>query len=168
MTLQTLDRWTLEHETAVFLSLHGRTIVFISEELGRSKEFVSHAINSPQGRELKEEFIKKIRERSIALVSDKVVDLTNRALEQLEKTLDCDDFLITSSHKRHQDRMAINLLRISVGMLEERAKPDAAPLDNVMSRKLIEALEKSNKVFENGRGDGGIIQDAEFEVEEVG
>ena len=166
MALQTLDKWTLEHETAVFLSLSGRTIASISEELGRCKEFVSHAINSPQGRDLKEEFIKKIRERAIDLVSDKVVSLTNRALEQLAKTLDCDDFLLTSSHKRHQDRMAINLLRISVGMLEEKTKPDAAPLDNVMSRKLIEALEKSNKVFANGRGDGGVIHEAEFVVED--
>ena len=166
MNLQALDRWTLEHETAVFLHLSGRTMVYICNELGRSNDFVSHAINSPQGRELKEEFIKKIRERSIALVSDKVVSLTNRALEQLAKTLDCDDFILTSSHKRHQDRMAISLLRISVGMLEERAKPDAAPLDNAMSRKLIEALEKSNKVFETGRGDGSLVQEAEFvEVE---
>ena len=142
-------------------------MVYICKELGRSNDFVSHAINSPQGRELKEEFIKKIRERSIALVSDKVVSLTNLALEQLEKTLECEDFLLTSSHKRHQDRMAISLLRISVGMLEERAKPDAAPLDNAMSRKLIEALEKSNKVFENGRGDGSLVQEAEFVEVEV-
>ena len=168
MSLQTIDKWTLEHETAVFLALSGRTLVAISEEIGRSKDFVANAVNSPQGRELKEEFIKKIRERSIVLVSDKVVALTNVALDKLAETLECDDFLLTSSHKRHQDRMAISLLRISVGMLEERAKPDAAPLDNAMSRKLIEALERSNKVFENGRGDGGIIQDAEFEVEEVG
>ena len=162
MSLQTLDKWTLEHETAVFLSLSGRTIASISDELGRSKDFVSHAINSPQGRDLKEDFIKKIRERAIDLVSDKVVSLTNVALEQLSKTLECDDFLLTSSHKRHQDRMAINLLRISVGMLEEKTKPDAAPLDNVMSSKLIKALERANLVFENGRGDGSVIHEAEF------
>ena len=106
-----LQNWTVNHETAVYMHLSGKGIVEVAKDLGRSPSFVRGAVDSPQGQEIRSEFFRNLREKMKESISSSLLMLAQTSLLRIAQTLNQEDFEITGSAKRHQDRVGLRCIK---------------------------------------------------------
>ncbi len=114
------------------------------------------------------EVVGRMREKMKEDIEGRLIHLVDDAVSRLAETLSYKDFVVGSDGKKHQDNIALGFLK-GVGMgiqqggngVGEKAQ---APLNEVLSERLINALEASNKADEIRQlGKGEVSTDAKFE-----
>ena len=123
------------------------------------------AVDSPQGQEIRVEFFRSLREKMKESISSNLLLLAQTSLLRIAQTLNEEELLVQSGSKRHQDRVALSVLKLVQD--REGDVKEVPPLDHEQSERLIRALEAANDASQKSIGDGSaVILDAEI-IEEV-
>ncbi len=183
MPTKLIKNWSLKHEAVVQMRLAGWPVPDIAKECRYSKVRVSQILGDPKAKLVVAETIERLRRKSEEQLEGKIIALSGDALDRLGETIRHEDFLLGSDAKKHQDNLSLGFLR-GAGVLNgmENGARDTvekkAPIDASLSKRLVEALEESNKadklrilkVREDAKEKEEIdeqIKEADFEIVEV-
>jgi hypothetical protein len=142
--LAPIKRWTVQHERVIHLHIVQKSNSEIAEETGLTKTRVSQIIVDPKGQEIVAGFIGKMREMTLINLDDGLITLAQTGMEKIAETINA-EFLLGSESKKHQDRLAMDLIKLVKGESANQVEQER-PLDAGMSKRLIEALESSLEV----------------------
>jgi len=161
-TLAPIVRWTVQHEQVVAMHIGGMSPEEISANIkikGKNPSVVriSQIISDPQARRIINEAMLKVRSQMMENLEDGVAVLAITALKRIAETINFPDFILGSDEKKHQDRLSLDLIKLVRG--DQAQVTEAPPLNEDLSRRLIEALEDSHAADE-------LIRDVPFEVVE--
>jgi len=143
----------------------------IAKESGYSKVRVSQILGDPKAKLVIAETVERLRRRMVEEVEGEIISLSREALKRIGETIQHEDFLLGGDAKKHQDNLSLNFLR-GAGILngaENGAKDQGkeAPIDPALSKRLVEALEESNKADKLREEANAVVEEAEVEPEEV-
>jgi Mor family transcriptional regulator len=149
-------KWTVEHEKIVAMHICQWSNEDIAEHFNLSKVQIYKVISDPQARKIINEAAMKIRSRMLDSLDEGMASLAVTAMKRISETLNFSDFVLGSDAKKHQDRLALDVIKVVQGSIS-RSEEEAKPLNEKLSKRLIEALEDSNAANE-------LIKEGEFEV----
>ena len=160
-TLAPIVHWTVKHEQVVAMHIGGMSNEEIAANIkikGKNPSLVrvSQILSDPQARQTIGKAIMQIRGQMMENLDDGLIVLAQTAMKRMAETINFPDFLLGSDEKRHQDRLSLDLVKLVYGNNQNQAE-DAPPLNEALSKRLIEALEQSNAADE-------LIKEAQFEV----
>ena len=163
-----IKRWSPKHELVVSLSIGTMSIDAISKETGYSSVRVAQILDDPQAHRIKQEVIARIKARMMENIDDGLAVLSEEAVKRLAQTINYDEFVLGSDAKKHQDNLSLGLLK-GVGFLNGdnyRGSEDSSksPLNERLSKQLIDALEDSTRAENLRQGKKEVIKEAEYEL----
>lgn len=129
----------------------------IAKELGYTPARISQIINSDHGQALVSRATERMRQRFEEEIEGHLVTLAHESVLRLKSTIEFDDFALGSDAKKHQDNVALQILK-GAGFLGSKSNDESksTQLTDALAGRLIDALEATKKVDE--------IHDAEYEV----
>lgn len=154
-TLAPIKRWTIQHEQIVAMRIGGMEVVDIAKVKKFTQARISQVLDDPQARRIINEAMMKVRSQMMENLDDGLAALADTAMKRMADTINFPDFVLGSDAKKHQDRLCLDLIKLVKG--DSIQAESAKPLDENLSRRLIEAIEQSNAAEE-------LIQEAQFEV----
>jgi len=157
-TLAPIAKWTIQHEQIVAMYIGGMLVGDIAKATGMTQARISQVIDDPQARRIINEAMLKVRSGMMENLDSGLAVLADKAMIQMAKTINFDDFVLGSDEKKHQDRLCLDLIKLVKG--DRIQTEDVPPLNEELSKRLIEALEDSNAADE-------LIQEGQFEIVET-
>lgn len=161
----------MKHEAVVQMRMAGWPVEDIAKESGYSKVRVSQILGDPKAKLVIAETITRLRKRMEEEVEGEIIALSRDALKRIGETIRHEDFLLGGDAKKHQDTLSLNFLR-GAGILNgmENGAKDAgekSPIDPALSKRLVIALEESNKADKLREEANAAVEEAEIEPEEA-
>lgn len=154
-------KWTSRHVLMCHLKGTGLwTNKAIAEYFGCSEVTVSQVLNTEQGKAELAAIQKNLRAGMADSINGRLLKLMDKGVERLAQTIDA-EFLPGSDPKKHQDNVALQLLKGKghlSGVADDGDGNNSAPtaLDRPLAQRLIAALEKSNeaeRIYNSSQGE---------------
>lgn len=156
-SLAPIAKWTIQHEQIVAMYIGGMLVGDIAKAKRMTQARISQILDDTQARRIINEAMLKVRAGMMENLDSGLAVLADKAMQQMALTINFDEFVLGSDAKKHQDRLCFDLIKLVKG---DAIQAEAVkPLDEDMSRRLIEALEDSKAASE-------LIREADFEVVE--
>ena len=158
---QLIRNWKPIHTKAVILHFGGLSNKAIAEECSFSEVWMYQILQTPQAQGILDRLLKRQLEQVDLDISDKIVLLAARSIQNIEKTV-LADIKPTSPEKKHQDHVGFELLdRAGYGKNGGGGQDEAGfSLSPAGEKRLAEAVEKATSVREKHRE----VLDADYEV----
>ncbi len=156
-TLAPIAKWTIQHEQIVALYIGNMGVGDIARAKKMTQARISQILDDPQARRIINEAMMKVRSQMMENLDDGLAALADTAMRRMAETINFEEFVLGSDAKKHQDRLCLDLIKLVKG--DQIQAENIKPLDEDMSRRLIEALEDSKAANE-------LIQEGQFEVVE--
>ena len=171
-SLAPIINWKPRHENIVVLHLNGWSNIAIADYMGITPVRVHQVLQDPQAQAVIRATMSRVRENLSAETADRLLELTEKAVERIAETLDM-TFVPGTDPKKHQDNVSLQLLK-GKGFLSDDRGEDGKVKERIpvsLLERFTEALEATNKakmlngVPEDAGSDGEII-DADVEIVE--
>lgn len=159
-----IQKWAPHHERIVRLHIAGMENKEIADVVGLTDVRISQVLNDPHAQRLIRQAILNIRRRAEEDIETGLVLMAEKAKDRLRETIDA-EFLLGSKAKKHQDDVALSLLKGTGFLSKDFGGPSTEAgerLDKALVEKLTDALEKSNRVVEEAQD----VVEADFELVE--
>ena len=154
--LAPIAKWTVQHERIVAMHIGGMPVGSIAKATKMTQPRISQIIDDPQARRIINEAMKQVRSQMMENLDDGLAALAITAMKRIAETINFPDFVLGSDAKKHQDRLSLDLAKLVYSNNSSTVEA-VPPLNEDLSRRLIEALEDSKAADE-------LIQDGKFEV----
>lgn len=109
-----------------------------------SKERVSQIINDEQGQQMIRGMNAQVKRSMEENLEEGMLSLAEKSMKRLEETIGA-EFNLTSDQKKHQDHVALSLVKNFISGEKENAKTNQAPVSEQLAERFITALEKANE-----------------------
>jgi hypothetical protein len=150
-----IKKWKVQHEMIVHLHIAGYPAAAIAEKLGVTPVRVSQVLCDPQAKQIIRGVKNNLRQTLMDSVDDELVLLAEESVKRIGETLRYEDFSLGSDAKKHQDNLAMGVLK-GVGFLpgeqEGIGKAVQKSLEPALAARLISALEASNEAEQIRQG----------------
>lgn len=139
--------WLPIYDQMVIMFIAGATYQQISDELDYSTTRIGYVLKSEAGQARIREFVEKINERALAGIGAKFTELAQKAVINLEETINAQIPIQALKAKKHQDFVSIKVLEMAgFGKGGEKAKkPDQPLMSPDGEKKLIEAIKMADR-----------------------
>ena len=156
-SLAPIAKWTIQHEQIVAMYIGGMLVGDIAKAKRMTQARISQILDDTQARRIINEAMLKVRAGMMENLDSGLAVLADKAMQQMAKTINYDEFELGGDGKKHQDRLCFDLIKLVKG--DAIQTESVKPLDREMSERLLEALEDSKAASE-------LIREADFEVVE--
>ena len=146
--LAPIKKWKILHEMIVHLHIAQYSNEAIAEKLDVTPVRVSQVLSDPQAKQIIRAVRNNLRQTLMDGVEGELVLLADESVKRIGETLRYDEFMLGSDAKKHQDSLAMGVLK-GVGFLpgeQENGKGTEKKLSPALAERLITALEASNDV----------------------
>lgn len=162
-SLEPIKNWTPTHDAVVMLHVALKSNKEIAVMVDLSVQRVGQILNDPIGKRLVAEHQQELRKKLSEDVTDGLASLCVRAVEILRETLEIDGLTHGSDFKKHQDNLAMQLLKGKGHLGGEKVGGDqeGSPLSAKLAERLVVALERSNEAERLAQESKEIVIEAE-------
>lgn len=147
----TIRKWRPKYEMIVQLSITGMSNKALAEKFNLHEVRISQILNSPQAKLIQARTVALVKEIMLESVQDDLASLAVESVRRIGQTLRYEDFVLGTDAKKHQDNLALGVLK-GTGFLNGESNEDdkkkPAPLTESLMARLTAALEKSNEAAE--------------------
>lgn len=162
--LPILQTWSPRHDLAVALHLSGKKNVDIARVLEWTPEHVSIVLRQPQAKAMVERAQRRMRETTQEAITERLLELSEKAVERLEETLE-QTFILGSKSKHHQDNTSLKILQ-GTGFLAGKKDGEKEEATDKVTATLVERLTASLEKAAEARIKARDVVEAPYEVVE--